>query len=92
MENICVCTDPFSNHLTALVSPNRKAVEELAGQLQIVDDKDSLNFEQLCTQPEVVVHVRKSLKALCKQLGFKIREVPVQITLVTEEWSQDNNL
>src|SRR5699024_2059165 len=88
VENICVCTDPYSNHVTALISPNRRAMSELATELS----KQDLTFEQLCDDAEVLNQVYKSIKHVCKQNGFKLREVPMQITLVKEEWSQENNL
>ena len=88
MENICICSDPFSNHVTALISPNRRALTELAVKLA----KPNIPFEQLCLDPDIHEHVFKSIQTLCTELGFKLREVPVAITMVKEEWSQDNNL
>ena len=88
VENICICTDSYSNHVTALVSPNHKSLAKLADNLS----KSSLAFEQLCTDSEVVKHVLKSIRDTSKQLDFSNKEIPVTITLVKEEWSQDNNL
>ena len=51
-----------------------------------------LTFEQLCDQPEVIASVLKSIQQLGKQLELKPKEIPLYITLVKEEWNQDNNL
>ena len=88
MENICVCTDPFSNHVTALVSPNRKSLTKLAEKLS----KSNYTFEQLCSDADVVKHVLKSIKDTCKRLGFARKEIPTRITLCKEEWTPDNLL
>jgi len=89
VENICICTDPYSNHVTALISPNRRAMKELALELSKPSD---LTFEDLCDDPDIIQTVHKSIRHVCKQNGFKVREIPAAITLVKEEWSQDNNL
>ena len=88
MENICVCTDPFSNHVTALVSPNRKSLTKLAEKLS----KSNYTFEKLCSDTDVVKHVLKSIKDTCKRLGFARKEIPTRITLCKEEWTPDNLL
>ena len=74
--------------MTALVSPNRKSLAKLAQQ----QSKSNLSFEQLCCDVDVVEHVLRSIKTTCKHLGFAKKEIPVVITLVKEEWGQNNNL
>lgn len=63
-------------------------MNELAKELGLSDQ----SLERSCDDPVIIKHVYKSIKHVCKQNDFKIREIPVRITLVKEEWSQDNNL
>lgn len=85
---MCICTDRYSNHVVAIISPNRLALSELASRLS----KSHLSHEEMCNDPDINDHVLKSIKRFSKELGFKIREIPVAIKLVPEEWSQENNL
>ena len=90
VENICVCNDRFSNHLTAVISPNPRALLELGGRLGKSADA---SFEELCSDEAVKSAVFQSLKQLAiSELGLKPKEVPVAITLVKETWDQDNGL
>lgn len=86
VENICVCTDPFSNHVTAIVSPNRKAMEELAKKI----GKSSLSFEELCRDEQVIATVNKSLNNCCEELQFKKFEVPKALFITPLEWTPEN--
>ena len=88
VENICICTNLFSDDITALISPNRQTISKLADQLS----KGNLTFDQLCDDPDIIQHVLKSLRQIGHQLGFSKMEIPVSITLVKEEWNQDNNM
>ena len=88
VENVCVCTDPYSNHVAALISPNHRTLLELGKTLS----KPNLTFEQLCDDSDVNRHICKSIKESSKKLDLKVREVPEIITLVKEEWNQENNL
>lgn len=83
-----MCVNPHSNHITALISPNARSLAELAERL----NKPGHSIEELCKDPEVVEHVRVSMKHAAQRLGFKSKEIPVEITLVKDEWSADNNL
>jgi long-chain acyl-CoA synthetase len=89
VENICICTQPHSNHLTALISPNRRMMAELALQLTA---KSRLSFDELCDDGEVYEHVARSLEHRGSTLAFSRKELPVRFVLVKEEWSPDNNL
>lgn len=88
VENICVCTEPYANFVTALVSPNRKSMAQLVAQLS----KQNLTFEQLCADPDVIRHVLGHIQHTSNKLGFPTKEIPAKIALVKEEWTQDNNL
>lgn len=91
VENICVCTDRFSNAVTALISPNQRALLELGTKLS--GKWAQLSFEDLCSDETIKKEVLKSLKQLAtSELGLKLREVPVAITLVKETWDQENGL
>lgn len=91
VENICVCTDRFSNAVTALISPNQRALLELGTKLG--GKWAQLSFEDLCSDEAVKRKVLESLKKLAtSELGLKLREVPVAITLVKESWDQENGL
>ena len=54
--------------------------------------KSHLSFNQLCDDPDNIHHVHQSLRHRGKILNFAKIEIPTVITLVKEEWSQDNNL
>lgn len=54
--------------------------------------KKGLSFEQLCDDAQVQRHFFKTVKESSKAMGFAKKEIPVRITLVKEEWTQDNNL
>ena len=87
VESVCVCTDPFSNYVTALVSPNRRALVELAEKLA---KPKSLSFEKLCEDSQVKQYVLDSIQDTCRRASFAPKEVPTVITLVPEEWTPDN--
>lgn len=87
VENICICTDKYSNHLTGIVVPNRLALVELA---KTKFNKGHLSFEQLCKDADVLQHVHSSIRNTCQQMKFAPKEVPTIIRLVTEEWTPDN--
>lgn len=87
MENICVCTNSYSNHVIAIISPNNRALTELAAKLGL---KSSQSLAELCRSPKVHRHILTSIQSLGSELGFKIREIPVEITLVSEDWAQAN--
>ena len=70
------------------MTPNRRALSQLADQ----HNKSSLTFEQQCSDFEIKQHVLKSFKKIGAQLEFFKKELPVAIALVTEEWTQTNNL
>lgn len=86
VENICVCTDPYSNHVTALVSPNRKAMDELTRRL----GEEMTSFEALCCDPAIISKIHSSLTSTGLAIGLKAKELPVKITLVPEEWTPSN--
>ena len=88
VENICICTDPYSNHVTALVSPNHRALKDLAAALS----KSDLTIERLCDDASIASRVLEALTATGTALGFKPKELPVQVTLVPEEWNASSNL
>lgn len=88
VENICVCTDPHSNHVTAIVSPNRRALDELATSL----GRPGLTFKEQCSDPDIAKAILRSFGQIGGKLSYAKKELPVMITLVEEEWSQDNGL
>ncbi|KAH9394833.1 Long-chain-fatty-acid--CoA ligase 4 [Tyrophagus putrescentiae] len=89
VENICVCTNTNSNYVTAIISPNRKAMDELVKKLDL---PSSLSLEQLCNHPAVVDHIKTDIEETCTELSFAKKEMPAEITLVAEEWTPDNFL
>ena len=87
VENICVCTNTNSNYVTAIISPNRKAMDELVKKLDL---PSSLSLEQLCNHPAVVDYIKTDIEKTCTELLFAKKEMPSKITLVAEEWTPDN--
>ncbi|KAH9407905.1 Long-chain-fatty-acid--CoA ligase 4 [Tyrophagus putrescentiae] len=90
VENICVCTHPHSNHVTAIVSPNRRALADLAASLG--KSRELSSFEEQCTDPDIIAAILRSFDEIGQKLSYSRKELPVTITLVEEEWSQDNGL
>jgi len=86
-----VCTDQYSNHVTAIISPNRRALLELGPKLHSAHSATQ-TFEQLCEDPAVVEYILRNIRHLGTELNLHKMEIPVAITLVKEEWSQDNSL
>ena len=88
MENICVCTDAYSNHVTALISVNRAAIQELSQALS----KQNVPLEQLCQDTEVIGIVFDSLRSTGARLNLSAKEMPQRITLLSDAWTTENNL
>lgn len=89
VENICVCTHPYSNHLTAVISPNNRALLELATKLGFLQSGRP-SVAELCADETIRRQIFSSIQSLSTELGFKIREIPADITLVPEDWAQVN--
>lgn len=88
VENICICTEMFSNDLVALITPNRKIVKELAKSL----NKSQLSHPERCQDEEIITIVHASIKETGQRAGLKSKEIPTRINLCSEEWTPDNNL
>ncbi|KAF7491638.1 Long-chain-fatty-acid--CoA ligase 4 [Sarcoptes scabiei] len=88
VENICICTDLFSNDLVALISPNRKVLKELAKTI----NKEHLSHHERCTDFELLTIVHASIKETGKRANLKAKEIPARIALTPEQWLPDNNL
>ncbi|OTF70099.1 long chain fatty acid CoA ligase-like protein [Euroglyphus maynei] len=88
VENICICTEMFSNDLVALITPNRKLVKELAKSL----NKNQLSHPERCQDEEIITIVHASIKETGQKAGLKSKEIPTRIHLCPEEWTPDNNL
>ncbi len=77
--------------MTAIVSPNRRALADLAASLGKSPQKLS-SFEEQCTDPDIIAAILRSFDEIGQKLSYSRKELPVTITLVEEEWSQDNGL
>lgn len=76
--------------MTAIVSPNRRALADLAASLG--KSRELSRFEEQCTDPDIIAAILRSFDEIGQKLSYSRKELPVTITLVEEEWSQDNGL
>lgn len=77
----------------AIISPNRKALEELVARL--ADHHPALAKSPLAVQiedDEVTAEVYESIVATAKAAGLVKKEIPVRIKVVAEAWSPDNGI
>lgn len=88
IENICICTDMFSNQLVALISPNSKVLRELGKSL----GKGHMSKAEMCADEEITQIILDSIKQTGERAKLKDKEIPARVTLVKEEWLPSNNL
>ncbi len=91
VDNICVYGGHFSADLVAIISPNRKALDELVQRL----DRRSLSASPLSAQVEdeqVEAEVYEEIVSTAKAAGLVKKEIPVRIKVVAETWSPDNGI
>jgi long-chain acyl-CoA synthetase len=87
VDNICVSGGTFSNHLVAIVTPNKKSIYELAEKL----GKKDLQLEKLCEDKDICAEVYFSLVRAGSAANLSKKEIPLKVKLVPDEWSADND-
>lgn len=86
VDNICICTDPYRNHVVALISPKHDAITELAVKL----GKDSsVDCDKLYQDKDIIETVMQSLSVEGKASGLAEKEMPQNIKLVQDPWTPD---
>lgn len=88
VENICICTNMFSNNVVALISPNRKVLRELAKSI----NKGDLEISEICEDEVINDIVLDAIRQSGVRAELKSKEIPVRIKLTSYEWTPDNNL
>lgn len=88
IDNAFVYGDICANDLIALISPNRKAFDELTRQL----NKYQMTIEEKCLDKQIEAIYFQSMIDVCKQSSLATKEIPKRIRLVSEIWSPDNDL
>ena len=88
MDNICIYGDSFHTYVIALVTPNPKALDGLAKNL----NKTHLTREQLCQDKEVVVSISKAISDHARKAKLHKMETPTKVILCPEDWSPDSGL
>ena len=72
----------------ALIVPNRKALNQLATEL----NKSRLTFAELCQDEDVIGAVKRAVADHGLRSGLQRLELPSQIKLCSEDWLPDNGL
>ena len=88
VDNICVYGGTFSNDIVALISPNRKALEQLAQTI----GKNHLSIEEQCNDQQIQQIIFDEIMKTAKQLSLGKKEIPRRVRLVPEIWSPDNGI
>ena len=88
VDNICVCGGSYSNHVTALVSPNQKNLLRMTQQMGLT----SHTITDVCNNKEVNKRVYLSIVETATTAGISKKEIPVKIRLVCDEWTPDNDM
>lgn len=88
VENACVYGGTFSNDLVALISPHRKALNELVTRL----GKSHLTIEEICKDERIQNEIYEDISQVSKRLLLSKKETPKRIKLVPEVWSPDNDI
>lgn len=78
--------DSFSTYVVALILPNEKAILSLGMDLGKVD----FTFKELCMNEDVIAAVLGSITDLAKKRKLHKTEIPLRITLCTDEWTPDS--
>lgn len=87
VDNICVYGGAFSASLVAIVSPNKKALSELAQQL----GKAHLStLREQCDDGDVEQEIYEEIGKTAKTAGLSKKEIPVRIKVVPDDWNPDN--
>ncbi|XP_022651193.1 long-chain-fatty-acid--CoA ligase 4-like [Varroa destructor] len=90
VENICVHGNSLSTFLVALISPNVKALRQLAMQVGL--NPVHLSFEQLCENRHIVQAATEQLIRHAKHCNLNKMEIPWKIKLCAEEWQPGSGL
>ena len=88
IDNICVYGISTHDYLIALVIPSVSGFQVLAKRFLL----QSLSFDQLCKNPEIVSAVLHEIRDYGLQNGLSKREIPAKIKLCVEMWTTENGL
>ncbi|CAG2102163.1 unnamed protein product, partial [Medioppia subpectinata] len=88
VDNLCVYGHPLHDYLIALITPNRKELDELAKSLS----KSNMTFDQLCDDNDIIAKVLDVVRREGKQSKLTNSEIPNKIKLCAEEWTPDSGL
>lgn len=87
VENVCVYGDPYKYFCVALTVANKKALMDLAEELNIKG-----RFEEIVANPAVEKAFVKAVSDHAKKCQLEKFEIPEKITLCKDEWSPSNGL
>ncbi|OTF73264.1 hypothetical protein BLA29_003566, partial [Euroglyphus maynei] len=79
IDHICVFGNSFANHLVGLIVPNKEKLNSLA-----MNGTKSMN--------RLKDIIRKLMQETGLKCGLKLVEIPVQIEIVMDEWTPDNEM
>lgn len=88
VDNVCVYGGTFSNDIVALISPNRKALDQLAESM----GKTDLTIEEKCNDEKIQQIIFDEILKTARQLSLGKKEIPRRVRLVPEVWSPDNGI
>ncbi|KAI2808186.1 Long-chain-fatty-acid--CoA ligase 4 [Blomia tropicalis] len=89
VDNICVYGGPFSNHLVALISPNKKSLNQLVAKL---GKQYMQTMNDICDDNEVEQEIYEEIIIAAKTAGLGKKEIPLRIKVVPDEWTPDNGI
>ncbi|ELP92120.1 long-chain-fatty-acid--CoA ligase, putative [Entamoeba invadens IP1] len=81
VDTICVFADAFHDFTVALILPNKKIVEEIAG---------GKSYVEACQDKDVCEKVREIMRN--NETGLSNKEIIKHIALVSDEWNPENDM
>ncbi|OQR79866.1 long-chain-fatty-acid--CoA ligase 4-like [Tropilaelaps mercedesae] len=90
IDNIYVHGNPHSTFLVALISPNMKALQQLAVHVGVNPNRFTL--AQLCKNPDIAQAAFEQLTQHARLCNLNKMEIPVKMKLCAEEWLPESGL
>lgn len=88
VDNVCVFADSFKDSCVAIISPNEKALTDLATLIGVTTS----DYEKICGDSRIVKHVYDQLVIHAKKCGLVKFEIPSTIFLCKDVWTPDSGL
>ena len=76
--------------MVGLISPNKKALDQLVNKLG--KEEKLVTLKNKCDDDDIEQEVYDDLNKVGKEAGLGKKEIPVRIRMVPDEWSPDNGI